>query len=144
MPMRLPSLIDLRRPPDAPLEPEDIFGSSLGGVIADDLQNQHGEDPGTVIIYRNAKYGEIELRTADVNGEEQRRKFAHYLWNAGVLIAELVTGRIEDGEGKLEKDTTYDEFTRWENGEWWTSEEEEKRWSVKGEKVLELGAGGFG
>ena len=140
MPMRLPSLINLRRPQDAPLEPEDIFGSSLGGVITDDLQNQHGEDPETVILYRNAKYGELELRTADFDGEEQRRKFAHYLWNAGVMIAELVTGRVKEGEQKTEDD----EFTRWENGNWWTSEEEEKQWSVKGEKVLELGAGGLG
>ena len=138
--MRLPSLINLRRPQDAPLEPEDIFGSSLGGVITDDLQNQHGEDPETVILYRNAKYGELELRTADFDGEEQRRKFAHYLWNAGVMIAELVTGRVKEGEQKTEDD----EFTRWENGNWWTSEEEEKQWSVKGEKVLELGAGGLG
>lgn len=142
--MRLPSLIDLRRPEDAPLEPEDIFGSSLGGVITDDLQNQHGEDPETVILYRNAKYGQLELRTADFDGEEQRRKFAHYLWNAGVMVAELVTGRVKDGETRLGQNTDDDEFTHWENGEWWTSEAEEKQWSVKGEKVLELGAGGFG
>ncbi|KAH7382201.1 putative methyltransferase-domain-containing protein [Pyrenochaeta sp. MPI-SDFR-AT-0127] len=109
--MRLPSLISLRRPASAPLEPEDIFGSSLGSIFTDDLQNQHGDDPETVILYRSAKYGELEFRTADVNCEEQRRKFAHYLWNAGVLMGELVSGR------------------------------EEKRWRVQGETVLELGAG---
>lgn len=141
--MRLPSLINLRRPQDAPLEPEDIFGSSLGGIITDDLQNQHGEDPETAILYRNTKYGELELRTADFDGEEQRRKFAHYLWNAGVMMAELVTGRVKGEESKLGQNAD-DEFTRWENGEWWISEEEEKQWSVKGEKVLELGAGGLG
>ncbi|KAF2850205.1 hypothetical protein T440DRAFT_397583 [Plenodomus tracheiphilus IPT5] len=107
--MRLSRLIDLRRPTSAPLEPEDIFSSSLG--LFSDLQNQHGENPDTVILYNNARHGQLEFRTADVNGEEQRRKFAHYLWNAGVLMGELVGGRAAP------------------------------RWSVQGERVLELGAG---
>ncbi|EOA90082.1 uncharacterized protein SETTUDRAFT_175219 [Exserohilum turcica Et28A] len=139
--MRLPSLINLRRPSDTPLTPEDIFGSSLGGIFTDDLQNQHGDNPETVVLYCNAKYGELELRTADVNGEEQRRKFAHYLWNAGIMMAELVTGRLRDGEENFLEKTPDWEFTRWEPGQWWASEEEEKQWSVKGETVLELGAG---
>lgn len=142
--MLLPSLISLRRPTSVPLEPEDIFGSSLGGIFTDDLQNLHGDDPETVILYRSAKYGELELRTADVNGEEQRRKFAHYLWNAGLLVGELVGGRateeqaansIEHGDGGEDG---------WKEGEWWVSKEEERRWSVQGETVLELGAGGLG
>lgn len=141
MPMRLPSLINLRRPADATLTPEDIFGSSLGGIFTDDLQNQHGDNPETLILYQNHKYGELELRTADFNGEEQRRKFAHYLWNAGIMMAELVTGRPKDGKEESVKKTENDEFTCWENGQWWTSEEEEEKWSVKGESVLELGAG---
>jgi hypothetical protein len=137
--MLLPSLISLRRPLNTPLTPEDIFGSSLGGIFTDDLQNQHGDDPDTTILYRNGKFGDLEFRTADVNGEEQRRKFAHYLWNAGVLMGELVGGRPKDDEGK---DTGEDE-EGWKNGEWWVDEEEEKRWSVEGETVLELGAGGL-
>lgn len=28
-------------------------------------------------------------------------------------------------------------------GEWWLSKEEEEKWRVDGEKVLELGAGGW-
>lgn len=142
--MRLPSLISLRRPASAPLEPEDIFGSSLGGIFTDDLQNQHGDDPETVVLYRNAKYGQLQLRTADVNGEEQRRKFAHYLWNAGVLMGELVAGRsAECPTGNREIDGEDDE-DRWKDGEWWTSIDEEKQWSVEGQTVLELGAGGSG
>lgn len=142
--MRLPSLIDLRRPVDRPLAPEDIFGSSLGGAISDDLQNQHGEDPDTVVLYRNAKYGELELRTADFNGEEQRRKFAHYLWNAGILMAELVTGRARHRSAQAVEKCIDDDPTYWEDGGWWTGEEEEKQWNVEGETVLELGAGGLG
>ncbi|CBX91699.1 predicted protein [Plenodomus lingam JN3] len=134
--MRLSRLIDLRRPTSAPLEPEDIFGSSLG--LFNDLQNQHGEDPDTVILYKNARHGQLEFRTADVNGEEERRKFAHYLWNAGLLMGELVGGRATSSGSRL---LDLAEEDKWRDGEWWLNEEEEKRWNVEGEIVLELGAG---
>ncbi|KAF1999734.1 hypothetical protein P154DRAFT_436327 [Amniculicola lignicola CBS 123094] len=93
----LPSRISIRRPFETP---EDIFSSSLGGIFTDDLQNQHGDDPTTIIIYRSLRFGDLEFRTADVNGEEQRRKFAHYLWNAGILMAEL-----EEKAWKVEGET---------------------------------------
>lgn len=136
--MLLPTLVDLRRPAGKPLDPEDIFGTSLGGVFTDDLQNQHGDDPDTVIVYKNLRHGTLEFRTADVSGEEQRRKMAHYLWNAGVLMAELVGGR------PLETQRTPDDvFTLegWGEQEWWIGEEEEAKWSVRGQSVVELGAG---
>lgn len=147
--MLLPSLISLRRLTDEPLAPEDIFDSSLGGIFTDDLQNQHGDDPDTVIVYKNAKHGKLEFRTANVNGEDQRRKFAHYLWNAGILMAELLCGRVEDSRererdsGAFEKDRGdgHEDGGGWKDAEWWTSKEEEKMWSVQGETVLELGAG---
>jgi hypothetical protein len=141
--MLLPSLISLRRPENTPLEPEDIFGSSLGGIFVDDTQNLHG-DSDAVILYRNAKFGELELRTADVNGEEQRRKFAHYLWNAGVMMAELVSGRVEGGDLGASGEGLQEDEEGWRDDEWWTDREEEKQWSVKGETVLEMGAGGLG
>lgn len=138
--MLLPSLISLRHPASHIPTPEDIFGSTLGSIFTDDLQNQHGDDPDTTIVYKSVVYGDIELRTADVNGEEQRRKFAHYLWNAGVLMGELVGGRPVQ-----QKDVTGDEDDEgWKNGEWWVNAEEEEKWSVKGEMVLELGAGALG
>jgi hypothetical protein len=138
--MLLPTLVDLRRPTDKPLDPEDIFGSSLGGVFTDDLQNQHGDDPNTVIVYKNARHGNLEFRTADINGEEQRQKMAHYLWNAGVLMAELVGGRPEDVAAR-DVDEGAD---GWKSGEWWVNKDEEKSWSVEGETVIELGAGALG
>ncbi|XPS81413.1 Nicotinamide N-methyltransferase [Ascochyta lentis] len=136
--MLLPTLIDIRRPEGKDLDPEDIFGSSLGGIFTDDLQNQHGDDPDTAIVYKNARHGNLEFRTADINGEEERRKMAHYLWNAGVLMAELVGGRPEEGQA-----APIDVFglEGWKHGEWWMSKEEEKSWSVEGETVIELGAG---
>jgi hypothetical protein len=143
--MLLPTLISLRRPADEPLSPEDIFGSALGGIFTDDLQNQHGDDPDTVIVYRSVR-GPLEFRTADVNGEEQRRKFAHYLWNAGILMAEFVGRRPEPESSKATdgaSSSRLDDEDGWKNGEWWISEEEEKRWGVEGHKVLELGAGAW-
>lgn len=137
MPMLLPSLISLRHPVSHVPTPEDIFGSTLGSIFTDDLQNQHGDDPDTVIVYKNTKYGELELRTADVNGEEQRRKFAHYLWNAGVLMGELVGGRPTN-------QAIWDESEGSENGAWWVNADEEEKWSVRDETVLELGAGALG
>jgi hypothetical protein len=141
--MILSSLISLRRPTDDPPSAEDIFSSSLGGIFTDDLQNQHGDDPTTVILYKSAKHGELEFRTADVNGEEQRRKFAHYLWNAGILMAELVGGRPE----RVGRDSGVflgeEEVDTWKDGEWWVEEEEQKLWSMEGQKVLELGAGSW-
>lgn len=139
--MLLPTLIDLRRPEGRELDPEDIFGSSLGGVFTDDLQNQHGDDPETVIVYKNARHGSLEFRTADINGEEERRKMAHYLWNAGVLMAELVGGRPQAGQS-VQIDVIGNEGRTL--GKWWINKEEEKLWSVEGESVIELGAGALG
>ncbi|KAF2275532.1 uncharacterized protein EI97DRAFT_77559 [Westerdykella ornata] len=122
----LPALITLHHPPTYSPSPEDIFSTTLGSLFPDDLQNQHGDaDADAVIVYASRRLGDLEFRTADVHGEEQRTKFAHYLWNAGVLMAELVAGREGDGD----------------DGEWWLSREEEGKWDVQGEKVLELGAG---
>ncbi|KAF2729191.1 hypothetical protein EJ04DRAFT_447740 [Polyplosphaeria fusca] len=144
--MLLPSLISLRKPLDEPLSAEDIFSSSLGGIFTDDLQNSHGDGANTVIVYRSHRHGDLEFRTADVNGEEQRKKFAHYLWNAGILIAELVSGRPQ----KIGRDSGMfvqgaDEQEKgWGDCKWWVDEDEEKHWNMEGHMVLELGAAGVG
>jgi hypothetical protein len=137
--MLLPSLVTLRHPVSHVPSPEDIFDSLRGSIFTDDLQNLHGDDPDTIIVYKNARHGNIELQTADINGEEQRRKFAHYLWNAGVLMGELAGGRPQD-----QPNADADEEEGWRNGEWWISAEEEKKWGVRDESVLELGAGALG
>ncbi|KAE9969698.1 hypothetical protein EG327_010506 [Venturia inaequalis] len=125
-------------------EPEDIFQYSLGLIFTDDLQIQHG-DPGTTVNYRSNGYGDLEFEVADPQGEEERTKFAHYLWNAGVLMSELVGGRGEERVGKkaLHQEGEEEEWGKrsFEKGEWWLDEAEEEKWSVKGERVLELGAG---
>ncbi|PSN67682.1 hypothetical protein BS50DRAFT_633380 [Corynespora cassiicola Philippines] len=140
----LPTHISLLHPPSHVDGPEDIFGPALGPIFTDDLQNMHGDDDeGTRVVYspsngavvvgggdggEGGNKGEVvELATARISGEEERGKYAHYLWNAGVLVGELVSGR---GEGGKE-----------EGEEWWVDGEEEGWWDVTGEKVLELGAG---
>jgi nicotinamide N-methyltransferase len=103
-----------------PSSTEDIFSFAVGLIFTDDIRNQHG-DPGSSIIYKSKAYGDLELRLVDPGGEDARKLFAQYLWNSGVLIAEFVGGGTEDGEAM--KTNGYN-------------------WTVKGGKVLELGAGG--
>ena len=106
----LSSLVRLPPPPtDADIPVEDIFSSALGLIFTDDLRNQHG-DPGSSVTYKSKSYGDIELRLTDPAGEDSRKLFSQYLWNAGVQMAEYLG-------------------------------EERGRWSVEGQKVLELGAG---
>ena len=99
-------------PPDTDEDVEDIFAAAPGLIFTDDLRNTHG-DPGSIVIYKSKRFGDIELRTADPNDENERQLFSHYLWNAGIKMAELISD----------------------------NEAESGKWSVKGEKVLELGAG---
>ncbi|KAK5135454.1 hypothetical protein LTR08_005242 [Meristemomyces frigidus] len=98
--------------PDLDEEPEDIFACAPGLIFTDDLRTHHG-DPGSTIIYKSKRFGDIELRTADPEVEDERRLFAQYLWNAGIKMVELISDETaNDGS-----------------------------WSVMGERVLELGAG---
>ena len=109
----MPSLLDAIQviPPDIDDEPEDIFASAPGLIFTDDLRNQHG-DPGSTIVYNSSRFGKIELRTADPEAEDERKLFSHYLWNAGIKLAELI------------------------------SKYDDEEWSVANHSVLELGAGG--
>ncbi len=88
----------------------DIFADALPLLFTDDLRNQHG-DQGSTIRYSDSRFGDITLSLPEPLGEQERRLFAHYLWNAGVWLAEAVGA---EGEG------------------WW---------SVEGRRVLEVGAG---
>jgi hypothetical protein len=99
--------------PDRDDEPEDIFAAAPGFLFTDDLTNSHGA-PESIIQYKNARFGALELQTADPVGEDERQLFSHYLWNAGLKLAELISH---------------------------ADEHQDKRWSVEGESILELGAG---
>ena len=80
----------------------------------------------------------------DPGKEDERKLFAHYVWNAGILLSELIAGRKKwetDGTGGLEIEggTAGDEGTCNEQMVGFRQYD----WSVKGETVLELGAGGY-
>lgn len=98
-------------PDDTSTDPESYLFDSLGTIFTDDAHNQYG-DPGQTVIYKSSRFGDIKLSLADPSGDDERKLFAHYLWNAGVYLAEVL------------------------------SADEEQDWSVQGESVIELGAGG--
>jgi hypothetical protein len=100
-------------PPDRDDEPEDIFAAAPGFLFTDDLTNSHGA-PEAIIQYQNKRFGNIELQTADPEGEQERTLFSHYLWNAGLKLGELISH---------------------------ADQQEDMRWNVEGERVMELGAG---
>jgi EEF1A N-terminal glycine/lysine methyltransferase len=93
-------------------DPEDILSSSLGVIFPDDITNQHGDRDNSV-IYLSPSFGPLTLTLADPQGEDSRKLFSHFLWNAGLQLAEFIE------EGDLQG----------------------RDWSVEGERVLELGAG---
>ena len=93
-------------------DPEDILSSSLGVIFPDDITNQHGDKDNSV-IFLSPSFGTLTLTLADPQGEDSRKLFSHFLWNAGLQLAEF----IEEGDVQG------------------------RDWSVQGERVLELGAG---
>lgn len=104
----------IRRPSISNPEAEDFFSSALNVIFPEDVSVLHG-DPGSSVIYKSKRYGDLELSLAEPQTEDERNLFGQYLWNARVLLAEYISGI--DGE--------------MESG----------KWVVKNEKVLELGAG---
>lgn len=108
----MPNITDLVQivAPDKDDEVEDIFACAPGLIFPDNLRNLHGS-PDSLIIYKSARFGDIELTTADPTLHDERQLFSHYLWNAGIKIAELI------------------------------SQEDAREWNVKEQTVLELGAG---
>jgi nicotinamide N-methyltransferase len=118
-----PSLVDLIETVSAKDEPdeesnEDIFSSGSRFLYPDDVRNSHG-DKGVTVVYKSKRFDDISLLTADPEGEDERKLFSYYLWNAGILMAERISGeRVDD-------------------------ELERRLWSVEGRSVLELGAGAY-
>ena len=81
------------------LEPEDIF-SDAASLFPDDTRNAHG-DPDATIVY-SSKYGDLRLAVSKPEKEEDRRLFAHYLWNASIYCAAM----IEYGQWSVEDEAT--------------------------------------
>merc|ERR1711977_782454 len=73
-------------------EPEDYLSSSLAVIFPDDITNQHGDRESSV-LYLSPSHGSLELTLADPQGEDSRKLFSHFLWNAGVQLAEFIEER---------------------------------------------------
>lgn len=102
-------------------QPEDILQSTLSTLFTNDTRNSHG-DPGEHLIYQSPHYGDIRIClpvTPDV--EASRQLFAHHMWNAGVVAADMIEQASHCGQRI--SSTSF--------------------WNVTGERVLELGAGGY-
>lgn len=143
-----PDFHDANEIPDAKESPEDLFGAFLPHLFPDDTPSFHG-DPGQHLLYSSPRYGELEIMIPSYPGqtgkkseevaiglekkdggnqaEEGRQLFAHFLWSAGMVVAEGV-------ENADRKTTTNDSTMQKEDCE---------IWSVQGETVMELGAGKF-
>jgi hypothetical protein len=128
--------------------PEDVFGAFLPHLFPDDAPSFHG-DPGQCLLYSSPRYGELEIMIPSYPGQtgkqseevavglereeggnqakEERQLFAHFLWSAGMVIAE----GVENADCQAtEKDSV-------------SHTEAREIWSVYGETVMELGAGKF-
>lgn len=113
-------------PPLSDPESIDIFHSSLSWLFPDDTQHSHG-DPGGSLIYQSPRYGEIQIQIpVHPDLDAGRRLFAHYLWNAGVLLADLIEQASDSDTRSIEiaSPDLHQDFFR-----------------VCGKTVLELGAG---
>jgi hypothetical protein len=112
---------------------EDLFSSSLSTLFPDDAPQFHG-DPGQHLLYSSPRYGDITIMIPSYPGQledrnqkiadgtevnevdEARKLFAHILWSSGMVVADGLE-RAHDSDAGM--------------------------WKVKGETVLELGAGSF-
>ncbi|OJD17779.1 hypothetical protein AJ78_02131 [Emergomyces pasteurianus Ep9510] len=126
---------------------EDLLTSFLPHLYPDEAPSCLGE-PGKTIVYASGVWGDVRVMVPDYpravgeegklekrkgDGEEEeeqygieegRRLFAHYLWGGALVVAEGI-----------------ERATKALDGNDVGGEERDLIWSVKGEKVLELGAG---
>ncbi|RYP20053.1 hypothetical protein DL765_002979 [Monosporascus sp. GIB2] len=86
--MALISRLALLGPESA--EPEDILGESLAVIFPDDVMVQHG-DPDHALAWTSPHLPRpLRLARAEPPDRHDRYLFSHYLWNASLLLAELV------------------------------------------------------
>lgn len=139
----LTSLIRTPRDPNYKAAPEDIYNTSIALFFPDAQRTSHGE-PGSSIIYASKSHGEIELKLADPQGREERWLFAHHLWNASVLVAELITRDSRDDGHHSSHDENVNTRRKAERtGSVSKAAAGQGLFDVREQKVLELGAGAW-
>lgn len=71
-------------------DPEDLFAGSLGVIFTDDVTNQHG-DASTALHYTSPHLSKpLRIELSDPKQAQDRSLFSHFLWNASLLLAELI------------------------------------------------------
>lgn len=109
----LTSLIHIPEQPNP--SAEDTFSTALDLIFPDYVSTLHGE-PGSFVTYNSRQFGDIKLRLSEPRTAQEQSMFGQYLWNAAVLLAELISAADETQAEGIE-------------------------WNVNGERLLELGAG---
>ncbi|KAJ5103805.1 hypothetical protein N7532_004334 [Penicillium argentinense] len=119
--------------------PENLFESFMPFLFPEDTPPFHG-DPGQHLLYASPQYGDLEIMVPsypeqgekskevaagqDGRVEEGRKLFAHFLWSAAMVVAE----GIEDADSFQINPTD-------------AKKDAYDIWNVKGESIMELGAG---
>ncbi|KAG5981155.1 hypothetical protein E4U55_003242 [Claviceps digitariae] len=120
---------------DEALEPEDFFSASLGVIFPDDVTCQHGDAEHSLVYTSPHLPKGLHLELADPVDETDRRLFSHYLWNASLLLAELVErdslGVDADADAEADAEAKGDDGLAPRGA----------LFDVKGKSFLELGAG---
>ncbi len=99
--MALTYRVTLKGP--ASQEPEDFLSTSLGIISPGEVVTQHGDTEHGLLYASPHLPKPLDLSLADPVGEADRRLFSHYLWNASLLLAELVeagTLGLDDAESR--------------------------------------------
>ncbi|KAG9250395.1 uncharacterized protein F5Z01DRAFT_373493 [Emericellopsis atlantica] len=109
---------------DSSLSPEDILAHSLGVIFTDDVTCQHSSE-GNLLYTSPHLPHDLEFSFTEPDKWEERKLFSHYLWNASLLLAEL----MEEVEEEEDDDKGSSESRR------------QRRWDVQGKTVAEVGAG---
>ncbi|KAL1878053.1 hypothetical protein VTK73DRAFT_8188 [Phialemonium thermophilum] len=86
--MALTARITLTGPPAE--SPEDYLSSALGVIFPDDVMNQHGDAEHGLLYTSPHLPKPLHISLSDPVAEDDRRLFSHYLWNASLLLAELI------------------------------------------------------
>lgn len=122
-------------------EPEDVFGAFISHLFPDDTPTFHG-DPGHHLLYSSPRYGDLEIMVPTYPAQDNQRSeglnegrklFAHFLWSSGMVVAEGIES-ADIPEDEMDSKSFTDAAAR---------KEAREIWGVRGESVLELGAGMF-
>ncbi|KAK3398909.1 hypothetical protein B0T20DRAFT_184391 [Sordaria brevicollis] len=119
-------------------DPEDLFAGSLGVIFTDDVTNQHG-DASTSLHYTSPHLSKpLRIELSDPTVAEDRSLFSHFLWNASLMLADL----IEAGTLGLKAG---DDATGAGAGTASVGEKvkvpELESYDIKGKSTIEMGAG---